>query len=157
MADRYRTPDGWSVEVVQLTCTPDRRDGEWLRIRYLGYYVHDARSVMELERYIPLSELEDALRQPGLSSVVFQTNPCLCSQRAELPCLLSSSPCAGSGALGGTDGRTGDAQAQLWQSRRDGDETGGHPVCASSCLRPNNYASLPQGGFRDVNQFSSDS
>ncbi len=29
MADRYRTGDGWSVEVVRLTCTPDRHDGEW--------------------------------------------------------------------------------------------------------------------------------
>jgi len=39
MADHYRTSDGWSDEVVRLTCTPDQRDGEWLRIRYLGYHV----------------------------------------------------------------------------------------------------------------------
>ena len=38
MADRYRTKDGWSVEIVQLTCTPDHHDGEWLRIRYFGYH-----------------------------------------------------------------------------------------------------------------------
>jgi hypothetical protein len=70
MADRYHTRDGWSVEVVRLTCTPDRHDGEWLRIRYLGYYVHDARSVMELESYIPLSELEDALARPRIEAGV---------------------------------------------------------------------------------------
>jgi hypothetical protein len=67
MADRYRTADGWSVEVVRLTCTPDRHDGEWLRLRYLGYHIHNARSVMELESYIRLSELEDSSRRPGLS------------------------------------------------------------------------------------------
>ena len=39
VADRYRTEDGWSIEIVRLTSTPDRRDGDWLRIRYLGYYV----------------------------------------------------------------------------------------------------------------------
>jgi hypothetical protein len=42
MADRYRTEDGWSVEVVWLTCTPDHHDGEWLRVRYCGYIVQDA-------------------------------------------------------------------------------------------------------------------
>ena len=28
MTGRYRTRDGWSVEVVRLTCTPDHHDGE---------------------------------------------------------------------------------------------------------------------------------
>jgi hypothetical protein len=39
MADRYRTKDGWSVEIVQPACTPDHHDGEWLRIKYFGYHV----------------------------------------------------------------------------------------------------------------------
>ena len=38
MADHYRTANGWSVEPVTLTLTPDRHDGQWLRVRYLGYY-----------------------------------------------------------------------------------------------------------------------
>jgi hypothetical protein len=28
MGDRYRTADGWAVEVVELCATPDRSDGE---------------------------------------------------------------------------------------------------------------------------------
>lgn len=62
MTDRYRTASGWSVEPVSLTLTPDWHDGQWLRVRYLGYYVADCGSVAELERWIPLAELErDAL------------------------------------------------------------------------------------------------
>jgi hypothetical protein len=51
MADRYRTPDGWTVEVVALT------EGERLRIRHHGFYVADVRSVAELERWVPADEL----------------------------------------------------------------------------------------------------
>src|SRR5260221_10947799 len=62
MADRYRTGDGWSVEVVRLTCTPDRHDGEWLRIRHLGYDIRDTRNIAVLEQYVSLADLEaDAL------------------------------------------------------------------------------------------------
>ncbi len=85
MADRYRTKDGWSVEAVRLTCTPDHHDGEWLRIRYRGYFVHDAKSVSDLERYFLLSELDaealagavwmeghilSASTQPSLATIV---------------------------------------------------------------------------------------
>ena len=59
MADRYRTSDGWSVEVVRLACTPDRHDGEWLRIRHLGWYIRDTRSIAELEQYVSLADLEE--------------------------------------------------------------------------------------------------
>lgn len=52
MADHYRTPDGWSVEVVQLA------DGERLRIRHHGFYLADVRSVAGLERWIPRDELD---------------------------------------------------------------------------------------------------
>jgi len=51
MADRYRTPDGWTVEVVQLAT------GERLRIRHHGYYIADAFSVDDLARWIPAAEL----------------------------------------------------------------------------------------------------
>ena len=39
MAERYRSPGGWTVEVVRLA------EGERLRIRHHGFYVADARSV----------------------------------------------------------------------------------------------------------------
>jgi hypothetical protein len=66
MAAKYRTKDGYSVEVVQLADTSGNHDGEWLRIRYHGYHVADVRSIAELERYIPLGELEpDALTRPA--------------------------------------------------------------------------------------------
>ena len=58
---RYRTKDGWSVEVVNLACTPNHHDGEWLRVRNYGYFVADLQSVDALEDYVPLSALEDAL------------------------------------------------------------------------------------------------
>jgi hypothetical protein len=31
MAERYRAPGGWSVEVIHLSAPSDKRDGEWLR------------------------------------------------------------------------------------------------------------------------------
>jgi hypothetical protein len=62
MAPTYRTRDGYTVEVVQLSDTSGNHDGEWLRVSYHGYHVADVRSVAELERYFPLGELEaDAL------------------------------------------------------------------------------------------------
>lgn len=69
MAPTYRTKDGYTVEVVQLSDTSGNHDGEWLRVSYHGYHVADVRSVAELERYFPLGELEaDVLaprRAPG--------------------------------------------------------------------------------------------
>jgi hypothetical protein len=32
----------WSVDVIHLTGTPGRRDGEWLRISCLGYHVESS-------------------------------------------------------------------------------------------------------------------
>jgi hypothetical protein len=58
VGERYRTVDGWTVEVVQLSCTPNHCDGEWLRIRYFGFHVADVRSVAELERWVPLASLD---------------------------------------------------------------------------------------------------
>ena len=66
---RYRTPDGWSVEVVSLTGTPDHHDGTWLRVCLYGSFVADVRTPAELERYFPLDELEPSLtgRMPSAS------------------------------------------------------------------------------------------
>jgi hypothetical protein len=51
MSDRYRTPGGWTVEVVQLSA------GDRLRIRHHGFYVADVLSVDDLARWIPSAEL----------------------------------------------------------------------------------------------------
>jgi hypothetical protein len=58
MADRYRAPGGWTVEVVRLSGTPDKCDGEWIRIRQHGFHVADVRSIAELEQWFPLASLE---------------------------------------------------------------------------------------------------
>jgi hypothetical protein len=58
-----------------MTATPDRHDGESFRVTHRGYWIGYARSVPELERWIELADLEDALswpsaRAPGLSVLV---------------------------------------------------------------------------------------
>jgi hypothetical protein len=58
MGDRYRTPDGWAVEVVELSATPDRNDGERLKVTYYGFFVAVVRTVAELEQWFALSDLE---------------------------------------------------------------------------------------------------
>jgi hypothetical protein len=62
MGDRWCTADGWGVEVVQMTATPDRHDGESFRVSYRGFHVGYARSVLELERWIELADLQETLR-----------------------------------------------------------------------------------------------
>jgi hypothetical protein len=58
MGDRYRTQDGWAVEVVGLCATPDRSDGERLKVTYCGFFVALVRTVAELEQWFALSDLE---------------------------------------------------------------------------------------------------
>ncbi|MGH3401892.1 MAG: hypothetical protein ACRDRJ_05120 [Streptosporangiaceae bacterium] len=59
MGQQWRTADGeWTVEHVVLSCTPNHHDGQWLRVRYHGYYVEDVRSPAELSEHVPLTELE---------------------------------------------------------------------------------------------------
>lgn len=59
VASRFRTADGWTVEVVFLAATPDHHDGAWLRVRHHGFHVLDTRRVADLERYFPLTALEE--------------------------------------------------------------------------------------------------
>ena len=51
MGDRYRTPDGWTVEVLRLA------EGDRLRIRHHGFYVAAVVNVDDLARWIPAAEL----------------------------------------------------------------------------------------------------
>jgi hypothetical protein len=57
MGERYRTPDGWTVEVVQLEA------GERLCIRHHGFYIADVRSADDLARWIPAAELAQLERK----------------------------------------------------------------------------------------------
>jgi hypothetical protein len=52
VGDRWRTADGWGVEVICMTATPDRHDGESFRVSRHGFHVGYARSVPELERWV---------------------------------------------------------------------------------------------------------
>jgi hypothetical protein len=58
MGDRYRTPDGWVVEVIELSATPDRNDGERFKVTYYGFFVALVSTVAELEQWLALSDLE---------------------------------------------------------------------------------------------------
>jgi hypothetical protein len=58
MGDRYRTADGWAVEVIALCATPDRNDGERLKVTYCGFFVALVATVTELEQWFPLASLE---------------------------------------------------------------------------------------------------
>ena len=51
VGDCYRTPGGWTVEVVQIAA------GDRLRIRHHGFYVADVANVDDLARWIPAVEL----------------------------------------------------------------------------------------------------
>ena len=44
-----------------MTATPDGHDGESFRVTHQGCWIGYARSVPELERWIELADLEDAL------------------------------------------------------------------------------------------------
>jgi hypothetical protein len=57
MAERWRAPGGWTVEVVRVTGTGNR-DGEWLRVRQYGFWTADVRGVAELAQWFPLTDLE---------------------------------------------------------------------------------------------------
>jgi hypothetical protein len=61
MSDRWCTRDGWGVETIHMTATPDGHDGESFRVTHHGCWIGYARSVPELEHWIELADLEDAL------------------------------------------------------------------------------------------------
>jgi hypothetical protein len=103
MGDHCRTADGWSVEVVQPRGTPGRHDGEWIRIRHLGWSITDTRSIAELERWVSLAALPDALAGrlhvkpdglaaapplplPGSCSGRYQTDPHPSARRRTVKC-----------------------------------------------------------------------
>jgi hypothetical protein len=58
MGDWYCTADGWAVEVVELSATPDRNDGERLKVTYCGFFVALVRRVAELDQWFSLADLQ---------------------------------------------------------------------------------------------------
>jgi hypothetical protein len=57
---RFRSRDGrWVVELIRLSGTSDNRDGERFRILHDGFFVAEARDLMELSRYVDLADLQD--------------------------------------------------------------------------------------------------
>jgi hypothetical protein len=66
VAKRWRTADGqWCVDAIRLSATPDSRDGDWLRVRWRGYWKADVRTVAELARLVPLDQLAEAPLAPA--------------------------------------------------------------------------------------------
>jgi hypothetical protein len=59
MADRWPAPGGWTVEVVRLSLTPDRHDGEWIRLKQFGAFHADVRTPAEVERWSHRSMASD--------------------------------------------------------------------------------------------------
>jgi hypothetical protein len=62
-----------------MTATPDGHDGESFRVTHHGYWIGYARSIPELERWIELTDLEDAL-----TLAVGTRLASVCHYRAEL-------------------------------------------------------------------------
>jgi hypothetical protein len=60
MSQRWRPPDGCSMEAVRLA-SPDQRDGTWLRVGHFGYWLADVLQVFELAEWFPPGELREAL------------------------------------------------------------------------------------------------
>jgi hypothetical protein len=63
---KFATPDGWSVEVVDLELTRPPNtvndpvgDGEQFLVRHGRHAIAFVRTIPELARYVRLSELEE--------------------------------------------------------------------------------------------------
>ncbi len=76
MGDRYRTADGWAVEVITLAATPDRNDGERLKVTYCGSFVALVRTAAELERWFSLTDLEPETLVPRHHGIPSFLGPC---------------------------------------------------------------------------------
>jgi len=62
---KFQTPDGWSVEVVDLYATNAPNsimdpvgDGEQLLVRYFGHTMAYVATIPELARFFPVASLE---------------------------------------------------------------------------------------------------
>ena len=53
--------------MIELSATPDRSDGERLKVTYCGFFVALVRIAAELEEWFPLADLEPGDVNPGPS------------------------------------------------------------------------------------------
>jgi hypothetical protein len=67
-----------------MTATPDRHDGESFRVSHYGFHVGYACSVPELERWLTLADLEEALRQRARRNLSVAAGSCR-SSSSQLP------------------------------------------------------------------------
>jgi hypothetical protein len=107
VAERYRTADGWSVQVVHLSATPGKRDGEWLRVSYCGFWVADVRSVAEIEQWVSREELQSELalsRRCWVRHLLLSDRISGVADAARLTLLLGAAP-----SRGGNPGDSGRA------------------------------------------------
>jgi hypothetical protein len=86
MGDRYRTADGWAVEVVELRAPPDRNHGERLKVTYCGFFVALVRTVAEPETWFPLADLEPETLTPWHQMAMALQRPSPQCRRAEGCC-----------------------------------------------------------------------
>jgi hypothetical protein len=49
----------WRVDVIELSCTGNNTDGQWIRISYLNVLAGMVRTPDEVERFVPLASLEE--------------------------------------------------------------------------------------------------
>jgi hypothetical protein len=61
----HRAHGGWTVQVIELTGTPDHHDGQWIRVSQYGFWVADVRTITGLERWFPLAELTKETLKPA--------------------------------------------------------------------------------------------
>jgi hypothetical protein len=122
MVGRWCTSDGWGVEIIVMTATPDRHDGEQFRISQHGFHVGYARTVAELEKWFDLAALEEALGSPDGAF----TRPPPGTHRF----------CAARGHRGGNGGLNARPEPPFrgWETAPPGG--GRHPARRHGCLLP---------------------
>jgi hypothetical protein len=74
-----------------LAGTPDRHDGEWLRVTQYGSCTIKVRTVAELERYVSLAELEPHGLAPGAEAARVRMGPWPWPGRRRVPGAHSAS------------------------------------------------------------------
>jgi len=84
VGDRYRTPGGWTVEVVQLAA------GDRLHIRRHGFYVADVLSVDDLARAARPEAVRH--RSAGVCAPAPSQSATLCNDAASSGCCGGDAP-----------------------------------------------------------------
>jgi hypothetical protein len=125
MGDRWCTSDGWGIEVIRMAATPDRHDGESVRVSHHGYWIGYARSVCELLRWVELADLEEVLSR---------------SARRNLPVVAASCRDTGIRATGG-----GHLWSRAHTTESSRESLPGRPEMVVSPQRSQQVSTAPEG------------